>query len=310
MSATSSPYGQQPIHWVLDWDGTITRHDTLDALVGIATSVKSLGSIEHHWKRVTQAYLDDHTKSVAKLVPGGKWPTTIAEEKNLLLQLKAVEQRSLDRVSESGIFADLTGTQITEGATQAIAAERVQLRAGFGAFFSLIKSREITHNDKFSILSVNWSRRFIAASLRASGINIQSTAILSNELGGIDDGHPSDGRISALKDNTVIGSADKLREFERLRREHEVTGYPAFMVYIGDSWTDVECILAADLGICIRDEPMGNSQKKIAEAFERLGVSCPHIASFDDTEKKSVVWAEDFEQIGVWMEKKSQGNPV
>jgi len=75
-------------------------------------------------------------------------------------------------------------------------------------------------------------------------------------------------------------------------------------VYVGDSWTDIECLLAADLGICIRDSPMGSSQAKLAEALTRLGISCLRLKDYKDADEWGVVWASDFAEICDWVESK------
>ena len=73
-------------------------------------------------------------------------------------------------------------------------------------------------------------------------------------------------------------------------------------VYIGDSWTDIESLLAADLGICIRDDPMGSSQRKLAEALERLSIPCPRLRDWEQNDEPSVVWVSDFGEIMDWIE--------
>jgi hypothetical protein len=151
-------------------------------------------------------------------------------------------------------------------------------------------------DDKLHVLSVNWSRHFISSCLKANGAELDSDLIFANELDGIAEGEPSTGQISPDDHIKIISSGDKLRYLERMREEN-----PAPIVYVGDSWTDIECLLAADLGICIRNEPMGSSQKKLAEALERLGVMCPHILDQSGAAQSQIVWAKDFTEISKWM---------
>lgn len=251
---------------------------------------------------MTHAYLDDYTQTLKTLVPDGNLPASIPEEKELLKQLKPVEQRSLDRVYESGIFAGLTGQQVAEGAKQCILTGEVELRKGFGMFHQDVKAHE-ARGDKISLLSVNWSRHFIASCLAASGIEISPEAIISNELGGITEGSPSTGHIASVGDLDVVSSGDKLQWLERMRK-HSTTAITTddqnpVIVYVGDSWTDIEALLAADVGICIRDDSMGSSQKKLAEAFERLDVRCPHISNWWEGDDGNVVWARNYDEIRV-----------
>lgn len=298
MAPLTSP--SRPVHWVLDWDGTITKHDSLDALVNISASFKPEFPTLDHWNRVTKAYLDDYTSTLAKLAPGGALPQTIEEEKLLLERLQAVEQRSLDRVSESGIFKGLTKEQLNKGANTAINSKQVQVRVGYKDLFHHIHR----HGDNFNILSVNWSRYFITACLSAAGAELPLDSIHANELEGVPQGRSSNGHISPDGEPKIISSGDKLRCLEQLRKSTPVAGESLPIIYVGDSWTDIECLLAADLGICIRDDPMGSSQRKLADALERLGVQCLHLKDWDQADPSRIVWASSFDEIRAWAERR------
>ncbi len=301
MSAKPPFNKASPIHWILDWDGTITKQDTLDALVNISAATKPDFPTLDQWQRVSQAYMDDYTATLAQIVPNGKLPITISEEKRLLAHMRPVEQRSLDRVSSSGIFAGLTRQAIDAGARQAINSRAVQLRNGFTDFFKYVRNNR--QKDEIVLLSVNWSRHFIQACLGASGVtDIPTPSIFSNELDNIDSGEPSTGVVIPVTTNDeglIMSSGDKLEKMKRMRESKDQK------VYVGDSWTDIECLLAADLGICIRDEPMGTSQKKLAEALTRLGVSCPRLEDYRDADEWNVVWVRDFAEIQDWIASKS-----
>jgi hypothetical protein len=285
-----------PIHWVLDWDGTITAKDTLDALVNIAASSKPDFPTHDQWKAVVDAYISDYTSTVQELLSHGTLPTSISEEKKLLKKLKVVEQRSLDRVFESRIFEGLTREALQEGAKKLIASGEVILRPGCA---ELLRTVAHVKSDALHILSVNWSRHFISSCLSTSNAPVDPVLIIANELDGVAEGNASTGQISPDGSTKVIASDDKVRYLEAMREKSQ-----AKIVYVGDSWTDVECLLAADLGICIRDEPMGNSQKKLAEALERLDVACPHLLELTGGAEKYVVWAKDFDEIKEWADRR------
>ncbi|KAL1793236.1 hypothetical protein ACET3X_008218 [Alternaria dauci] len=287
-----------PIHWILDWDGTITKHDTLDALVHISAAADPGSPIRDRWNNVSKAYMDDYTTTLSRVAPDGKLPTTVSEQRRLLAQMKAVEQRSLQRVSSSGVFAGLTKEAIEAGARQAINSRAVELRNGFLDFSKSIRRDRV--DDRFTLLSVNWSRHFIQSCLGASGmLDLPSNSIFSNELDKIESGNPSTGAIVPAAPNCeslIMSSGDKLQIMVRMQ---ELQGQK---VYVGDSWTDIECLLEADLGICIRDEPMGSSQAKLAEALTKLGVSCLRLRDYKEADEWGVVWARDFAEIHDWVE--------
>jgi 2-hydroxy-3-keto-5-methylthiopentenyl-1-phosphate phosphatase len=288
---------KQPIHWILDWDGTMTKKDTLDTLVSISASNKPDFPTQYHWQRVSKAYMDDYTSTLQDLALNDNLPKTIEDEKALLQKLKAVEQRSLDRVGESGIFSGLTKKALEEGVQKAIDEKDVELRNGFTEFHHAVQSEDLT------LLSVNWSRHFISSCLSASGISIPEESILSNELSNLASGHASTGYImsadlTSAPDGTIVSSSDKLQHLEDLRKKNMRT---KMLVYVGDSWTDIECLVAVDLGICIRDEEMGSSQRQLAEALTRLEVNCVRLSEWKK-EEGGVAWVRDFAEIQHWME--------
>ncbi|KAH7077366.1 HAD-like domain-containing protein [Paraphoma chrysanthemicola] len=296
MSTHRPPLPKRPIHWILDWDGTMTQKDTLDTLVNIAASTKPDFPTRERWKEVVAAYMDDYTTTLNTLSPNGALPITIKDERTLLENMKPVEQRSLDRVAQSKIFAGMTAQQLGDGARKAVASGDVALRAGCVDFLRFVTD-EATRGAKLHILSVNWSRHFIASCLKSAGAEIDSSIILANELEGIPEGRESSGQISPGDDMRIVASWDKLRYLEELRRESQ-----ARVVYVGDSWTDVECLVGADLGVCIRDEGMGSSQRKLAEALERLSVDCPRLSTTQSEGGADVVWARDFTDLLRWVD--------
>jgi hypothetical protein len=286
------------VHWVLDWDGTITKKDTLDALVNIATSTKPNFPTHDRWNHVVEAYIADYSSSLAKLVPNDTLPTTLQGEAKLLEDLKPVEQRSLDRVFASKIFAGLTKENLEDGARKAINSGAVSLRPGCVEMLQRLSAPTASEGDKLHILSVNWSRHFILSCLKTAGIEVDPSLILANELDGIDEGRQSTGQISPTGSMKIIASGDKLRYLEQLREKESMP-----MVYVGDSWTDVECLLAVELGICMRDEPMGSSQGKLADAFKRLNIACPRLEDWEDVGEPGLTFAGDFGEIERWFER-------
>ena len=251
--------------------------------------------------------MSDYITALEKLTPKDDLPKTVEEEKQLLQALKSVEQASLDRVSSSGIFAGLTRRLLEEGAINVVDSRKVGIRSGFTNFLHLRQGRG---RDGLNLLSVNWSRHFIHSCLKAAGVPVQKESIYANELDGIENDSVSLGHISPGNDAEmlIMSSSDKLEYMNRLRKQHSgsiidsSTESEVPIVYIGDSWTDIECLLHADLGVCIRDEPLGSSQKKLAKRLESLGVCCPHLSAWDEADERQVVWARDFAEIESWIE--------
>jgi thiamine phosphate phosphatase / amino-HMP aminohydrolase len=292
------------VHWVLDWDGTLTKRDTLNTLVNIAAENKPDFPVLKEWERLSNAYMEDYKSTLQHLIPDGKYPTTVSSEKALLKDLEPVEQRSVDHVSSSGIFQGLTMSNIGSGAVKAIRMAEVQLRDGCDSFFKQFQVDKLERPaagqcfKNISLLSVNWSQAFIAHCLHATAIDKDLEMfefIKSNEIGFMEGEQISSGIISGKDGRRILSSWDKLSRFKDLKHnsEREVA-----WVYIGDSWTDLECLLDADVGICIRDEPMNSTQSKLADALVRLEIDCLHI---NDEHTGPIIWARDFEEIQEWM---------
>ncbi|CBX97086.1 hypothetical protein LEMA_P102170.1 [Plenodomus lingam JN3] len=293
-----------PIHWILDFDGTITQQDTLNTLVSISAATKPSFPTSEHWSRVTKAYLDDYSSTLSHLAPAKKLPSTLPEEKKRLLNLRPVEERSLARVSASSIFTGLTWQQLHTGAQQAVHQGQVRPRTGFTTFYNSINSPSQANpqnQDKTAILSVNWSSHFLHACLSAFSPCLSPT-ILANDLDSLSPATPSTPSTGHITPN-ILSSGDKLQHLERLRAQ-DAMRRP--IVYVGDSWTDIEALLAADLGICVRDEPLGESQRQLTDALERVGVRCLRLRELGEWRVGEgrgeegggrVVWVRDWEEI-------------
>ncbi|KAF2744077.1 hypothetical protein M011DRAFT_470740 [Sporormia fimetaria CBS 119925] len=339
----------KPIHWILDWDGTLTKGDTLDALVRIARKAKPESNVDEAWNRIVAAYLADYDATLKQLAPEGCLPSDVHEERKLLSDMAKVEQRSINRVSASGIFEGLTWDIVECGAKEALRSGEVQLRAGAEAFLRHVGAREDPHTrvlDEVDVLSVNWSACFIMYCLSAGltegrksflfpfpnekGVRRRAPfgtmrsrnaqhlrtsqrgslaegrgllmSIYSNELQGISRDEVSTGELCDGDSPIVISSPDKLGQLHDMRRLHPCSLKPMQVAYVGDSRTDFECLLAADLGVCIRDDPMTSSQRALKDSLGRLRIRCPHIQDHVDCDEWGVVWVRDFVELKDWME--------
>lgn len=344
----------QPIDWYLDWDGTITKRDTLDVLVNIAAQQNTDVDVHKVWPELGRQYIEDANKLYEEVMK--QPPATVEDEREFLKVMEAAEKRSIDRVSNSGIFKGLSPQNIIQGALQAVKHENVQIRGGYRQFCDIIKARtfgvgnspddrnvhakegDITQRkDLLTIISVNWSARFIEECMKATGVwpntGEVKPEICANELEHVGSiavsqrrSHesyktassdekpqlkemPSTGHIVPAPglDSRIIFSRDKLDRFSKPQASDD-GGNPVPKIYIGDSWTDLECLLAADLGICIRDDPMTSAQRKLAESFQRLGIQCHRLLDLLDqpepiTDRWKVVWVQDFWEITRWLQR-------
>lgn len=92
--------------------------------------------------------------------------------------------------------------------------------------------------------------------------------------------------------------------------QNKSCGVDSEVVYVGDSATDLDCLLSADIGICVRNEgEMSGEQTELRETLRRLAIGCQGIGCMksDDLEANStrgtqeigssVWWARDFDDI-------------
>lgn len=200
---------------VIDWDETITARDTIELL----STPQCRGPPFGHY---TDAYMRDYEDYKGAVKP----PTNLSELYAFLSGLAPVEKRSLDRIADGGLFRGITARELGRRAAG------VRFREMWPEAHRWMCQRR---NCDVYILSVNWSSVFIARALGESCIRI-----IANDIEG------SSGRIvgpAVDADDRVCTASDKLARFEQLKRGDTRS------VYIGDSTTDLMCLLSADVGI-------------------------------------------------------------
>ncbi|KAF1355090.1 hypothetical protein BDV97DRAFT_344692, partial [Delphinella strobiligena] len=232
------------------------------------------------------------------------------------------------------MFRGVRDVDVQLTAKQAVESAELQLRSGWSNLFRKLVSQSALHESnepqdersRISILSVNWSKHFIRCALRDSAASqtfepndhldsyIRTMSILANEIEGIRSPSGSNGSLNKKNSTGIRTSADKLANMpehcrRRLRSRSpgkqamDVTAFTAdstpSVIYVGDSTMDLEPLLAADAGICIRDEPIGSSQIELAETLSRLGVSVLHVSESisGGSGHMSVYWARDLQEI-------------
>jgi phosphoserine phosphatase len=156
----------------------------------------------------------------------------------------------------------------------------VELRRGFETFTEAMGNQ----GWKLGLVSVNWSGRFVKGVL--GGLDSSAVAdmdILANEFrNGTIEGPEEVGR-------PLLTAHDKLEALVRVWEKQGKRG----TVYIGDSLTDLDCLLSAHLSIVISDSDEGN----VVQTLRRLNHVVPHVTDARLWFSK-IVWARDFAEIG------------
>jgi len=305
---TMTPSSQHgPVHLIFDWDGTLTQKDTLNLVADIGYKRQNWSEhgsmaienehVEHSlppWSAFGKAYMEDFANHEASYKPRRENRTALEQERYWLKSLEEVEVQSAKRVQEAGLFRGVTRTDISEAASNAVKDGKLQLRHGWSELFSryIPWSSQTSTPNQISILSVNWSAHFIRSAMLAaarspqSGLSMADQArvedyvenhmiIHANEIYENEKPDGSKGQLIRGLGQDVRISADKLSRLPTRCIKNLDTGSEdlhtdgeALVVYFGDSTTDLECLLAADVGFCVAE-----SASELAETTQRLGLS-------------------------------------
>lgn len=273
---------------LLDFDGTITTADTLDALVSAATAHRpaSLPALAPGtWDAVVDAYSVDYDAHVAAYRPIEADRKTAEEELAFLDSLKPVERASLARVDASGMFAGFGKGEFEGFGREALGSGDVKVRAGFGGFVKEVMGK----GAEVGLVSVNWSGEWVRGVVEAAGAGEGVDVRMVNEIKG------PDGVIEGPKgfEGTLVTAGNKLLAARRLVREwRDVEARRnGGWVYFGDSATDLGCFLEATLGVVMAD----GAESSMLKMLGRIGFDVPHVGSYEG--EPGLVWARDYEEV-------------
>lgn len=307
----------QPICVIFDFDETITEEDTIELLAKAACKINH----QHHdwpcpdWQVLYYDYEDD-LDDFDKFYPWSHNVRTHAQlELKYLERRNIVEDESCKRVSESKLFKNFTPQQIREAAELYLETGELELRNGLRELVDAVQARK---DSKIGIVSVNWSKEFIWDVMDISGFGkIPTMANMIDPTNGSIEG--TDGyitpsqRLPLGKDDVIArmrGPADKLGAMNALVRSglnadnHGFEGTHHTTVYIGDSMTDLECLLSVDVPIII----IKNSH--LMEDLIWMRIFPIHISAYErhkpfptgwpqplGDSNKEMYWAQDFSEI-------------
>ena len=195
------------------------------------------------------------------------------------------------RVERGGLFKGMTKQSLLERAQD---TSLLSLQNGTNDFLQ-------NFCGKWGILSVGWSATFIKTALRSRGVQLDdtNTPIVANEVE-FDEHDIGTGNLSKHEANTegIRIANDKLREMRKMlaswRRDYPSrTDEQEVVVYVGDSETDLLCLLEADVGVIMNSQGMVDKCEKMGLEVktglddlparrERKGDSPPNLRRVDD----------------------------
>lgn len=340
------------IHLLLDWDGTITAADTLHFVAGIGykhhnredlLSDAGLRASQPRttlrpWRELVQAYTDDMEAHGADYPIPTNSRKTVQEEVGYLASLAQVENRSVQRVEDTGLFKGVTREEVDNAAKDALQSGVLELNDGWDRLLQVAwgpsrgTGSEGNSDVKISVVSVNWSGRFIQSCLSQSALErfaaeSNRITVYANELEGLESCGVATGQLTKNSNRGIRTAADKGRYMPNRCMHRFYAKFPGqgggsfvnssdaellsegndnyLTVYVGDSTTDLLCLLAADVGICIVG-PEGTSS--VMKVLQRIGVEVAPIAAWRDAlskreqQTRPLLTAKDFREIADWIE--------
>ena len=261
------------MHLIFDFDGTITQKDTIAVLVNSALDWhKERGQdLASRWDDAVAAYIEDTKALKESFKPIEAERRSLEEERKFLTAQYEVDEASLNRVSASGIFADIIAPDYFRFGQEAVVSGNVVIRPGFQELVTLAAKRDW----KVHIISISWSHHFIAGVLGS----FDETLIISND--------PSnDGKIEGpgFLQRRLTGTQDKLEALQ-----HVTANAADRVVYFGDSVNDIECLLRG--GIVIADD----EDTSLLRTLRRVGVQTSRLSL--QTANANLTWAKDFTEF-------------
>lgn len=145
--------------------------------------------------------------------------------------MESVEMSSIAAIEQCGLFLGLRLSQFADKASEVV------LRPGFVEFVKAVRHE----NEPTYVLSVNWSKTLIEATLAMHGV--LGVIVLANDFQ-TDVGGLTTGRFC---DPAIRTGADKWVHLKAIKSANPGTS----VVYVGDSSGDVLPLLEADIGVVI-----------------------------------------------------------
>jgi len=288
----------------IDFDGTITQMDTINVLAHYAVTRHDGGraAARQAWETILAEYVADHGRHLATYEPKAVDRTTLSQELEYLESLRPVEQASAERVAASELFRGLGDLDLERFGVEAArrgrpgidsglddgtaAHDMVLPRKGFAEF--IVEMGKRRPDWGLGLVSINWSRAFVEGVLKAVGVD---DGKFNKRINTVRFGDGSIVRPSEMgcggATAPLMTARDKAMALANMMEQQEAQR----CVYIGDSVTDISCLLESSLGIVVADGPL----TQLLKTLDRLGFDVPHVYEWKDGMK--LAWARDFDEI-------------
>ncbi|CCE81979.1 Piso0_002667 [Millerozyma farinosa CBS 7064] len=251
-----------PSAFLIDWDETITKGDTIHLVAEASNATKKRDPPFEYYVSVYNRAYDDYKQEF--LTKRGE-VNSIEKEMDFQRGMKKVEMSSVNELCKLKFFEGLTVQNLVAQSS------KVSLRENFLDFLGKCR----LYNVPVIILSVNWTKLIMESVLRSHGFSEDSMDIqyIVNEL------EFSGGVCTGVFDSSrsVRTGIDKLEYLVKVRSTL------GDVCYIGDSSTDIPCLVNSDAGIVMEN---GSAIKSL----QKINVSLSSLSQFDTLEKDVVYY--------------------
>ncbi|EDO16194.1 hypothetical protein Kpol_1014p12 [Vanderwaltozyma polyspora DSM 70294] len=270
---------------IADFDETITVKDTISIVAKMPYIFKANKNLPE-WSFFTDYYLSIYKQNirnfkrsipiVSSSLPNNidDYYSSLSNEFNYQKFLKAnIEELSIDKLTKYNVFKDISVSQVKQFARDPGCHDLV--RKGFQQFLT-------NYQHHFNIISINWSKEFISNVIKNNcEIDIPLQSINCNDL--LLDNGVYTGTFS--RDN-IVGS-DKVVTLEKIITSNEDNSSaltsPNVYWYIGDSETDLLCLLHPRVNGILLLDPLENKDKFLRITRTLLNIVDPKLQEFIDT---------------------------
>ncbi|CAG8609321.1 13354_t:CDS:2 [Acaulospora morrowiae] len=248
---------------VCDFDETITQCDSTCEIAKLAYEKrsrqgkcprsdknKSIDVCPRPWSHYVKSYFRERKEHIKR------WHETnsnksLQDHYEFLKTLGEVEMISMERVEGDNCLSGICSSELFEH------GRMLKKRDGAAEVLKRYLPKHRGGNDSrhLYILSTNWSRDMLFGSLK-DYVGIEKERIVSNDLI-FDEADTATGKL----ERNVLSAIDKLKIFKSLEIPKGTMS-----VYIGDSDTDLPCMLEADIGIIM------GSNCALTETCEKFGI--------------------------------------
>lgn len=249
-----------PKLFVIDWDETITKDDTIKLVAEAAYSAKP--GYQPPFDHFTNTYMNAFTRYSDQFKERYGARDSIEKEVNFQTGLQSVEMSSINELMRLKLFEGLTFQQFEHQ------ANKVVIKDHFVDFLS--KCREL--RVPVIILSVNWTKIIMKTVFNSLGFQEdENLKFVVNELefkNGLSTGNFSD----SVSIRTGI---DKVNILEDLVKQYGRT------CYIGDSSTDLLSLIKSDIGIAIENST-------VLKSVGNLNIPTRNLLDTDELHKEEI----------------------